>query len=113
MPSISFLRIDADDLYLWLQVRDIGAWYAAFSVTSVISVMTNCALLSADPDVSWALNSSGSWSNSQWILLFVAVEHLFLLIRVAIAKLINDVPKEVKLAMDRDEHLRTKLKKRN
>ena len=31
--------------------RDIGAWYLAFSLTSAISVMTNCALLAMDKDV--------------------------------------------------------------
>ena len=32
-------------------VRDIGAWYAAFAVTSVFSVMTNLALVAMDPEV--------------------------------------------------------------
>ena len=31
--------------------RDIGAWYLAFSLTSAVSVMTNCALLAMDKDV--------------------------------------------------------------
>ena len=32
-------------------VRDIGAWYMAFSITSVLSVMTNCALMAMDKDI--------------------------------------------------------------
>ena len=32
-------------------VRDIGAWYTAFNVTIIFSVITNCALLSMDKDL--------------------------------------------------------------
>lgn len=83
-------------------VRDIGAWYAAFSITSVISVMTNCTLLAMDKDVqAFAPHSS----NRDWVLLFVGIEHIFLCIRLAINYIIPDVSSKVKHAMDKDDYL--------
>ena len=86
-------------------IRDIGAWYLAFNITSVVSILTNLALLSMDKDVqAFAPNSS----SRDWVLLFVTIEHIFLLIRVAIAKVIPDVSGKVKLAIDINDF---KLKK--
>ena len=82
-------------------VRDIGAFYLAFSVTSLISVMTNLALLAMDKDVQAFAPES---SSRDWVLLFVAFEHVFLLIRIIIAKAIPDVSGKIKLAMDINEH---------
>ncbi len=81
-------------------VRDIGAWYAAFSLTSAISVMTNCALLAMDADVQAFMPDA---TQLQWVLLFVGIEHAFLFVRMAIDELIPDVSKSVKDSMDRDE----------
>jgi len=84
-------------------VRDIGAWYGAFSVTSVISVMTNCALLAMDVDLRLAFDFG--LSDLAWCMLFVGLEHVFLAVRVAIAKLIPDVSSEIKRATDKNEFL--------
>ena len=46
-------------------VRDIGTWYAAFSLTSAVSVMTNCALLAMDKDVQAFMPDA---TDRQWIL---------------------------------------------
>lgn len=89
-------------------VRDIGAWYLAFSVTSAISVMTNCALLAMDPSVQAVAPEA---STRDWILLFVAIEHIFLFIRLAIEKGIPDETSKVKEAMDRDEFVLKSKKK--
>ena len=83
-------------------VRDIGAWSMAFSVTSVISVMTNLTLLSLDKDVQ---AFAPEWSSRDWILMFVFFEHVLLLIRVIIEISISDVPKKVKMAMDKNDFL--------
>lgn len=83
-------------------VRDIGAWSLAFSVTSVISVMTNLTLLSLDKDVQ---AFAPEWSSRDWILMFVFFEHVLLLIRVIIEISISDVPKKVKMAMDKNDFL--------
>ena len=83
-------------------VRDIGAWSMAFGVTSVISVMTNLTLLSLDKDVQ---AFAPEWSSRDWILMFVFFEHVLLLIRVIIEISISDVPKKVKMAMDKNDFL--------
>ena len=74
----------------------------AFSVTSVISVMTNLTLLSLDKDVQAFAPQS---SSKDWVLLFVFFEHVLLLIRVIIETSIPDVPRKVKVAMDRNDFL--------
>ena len=74
----------------------------AFGVTSVISVMTNLTLLSLDKDVQ---AFAPEWSSRDWILMFVFFEHVLLLIRVIIEISISDVPKKVKMAMDKNDFL--------
>jgi len=102
------LKIDAFKLCKLMRkptprgVRDIGAWYMAFSVTSVISVMTNLTLLSLDKDVQ---AFAPHWSSRDWILMFVFFEHVLLLIRVIIEVSISDVPRKVKMAMDKNDFL--------
>ena len=59
-------------------VRDIGAWFLAFSLTSVISVVTNCALIAMDKDLQ---AFAPDVTSKNWALLFVAIEHVFLCIR--------------------------------
>ena len=83
-------------------VRDIGAWYLAFSITSVISVMTNLTLLAMDKDVQAFAPDSRS---RDWVLLFVIFEHIFLLLRIVIAKAIPDVSGKTKRKMDRNEFI--------
>jgi len=83
-------------------VRDIGAWFVAFNLTSVISIITNCALLAMDKDLQAVAPET---SSKEWVLLFVFVEHIFIAIRFAIAFLIPDVPKRVKDAIDRDDFI--------
>ena len=90
-------------------VRDIGAWYDAFSITSAVSVATNCALLAMDVDLRAAFDFG--LTDLKWVLLFVALEHVFLVIRLAIEKLIPDVSNNVKRAMDKDDYLLKHIKK--
>ena len=49
-------------------------------------------------------------SQRDWILLFVAIEHGFLLLRMAIDRLIPDVSGKIKESMDRDEWMIRKHK---
>jgi len=84
-------------------IRDIGAWYMAFSITAAISVMTNCALLAMDADVQ---AFAPGCSSRDWVLLFVVIEHIFLLIRISIDQVISDVPKKIKNKIDRDDFIR-------
>ena len=89
-------------------VRDIGAWYLAFSITSVISVMTNLTLLAMDRDVQAFAPDAAS---KDWVLLFVVFEHIFLLIRVLIESSVSDMPRKVKNEVDRNEYRLRNLKK--
>ena len=84
-------------------VRDIGAWYTAFNVTIMFSVITNCALLSMDKNLRATFGFGRS--DLTWVLLFVALEHIVLAIRVMIDKVISDVPSNIKLAMDREDFI--------
>uniref|UniRef100_A0A0K2TG51 Anoctamin n=1 Tax=Lepeophtheirus salmonis TaxID=72036 RepID=A0A0K2TG51_LEPSM len=78
--------------------RDLGAWYDAFNLTVIISIMTNLALLSMDPDVQYFAGTK------EYILIFVVFEHIFLAIKVLIDKAIPDVSGRVKFCLDRDEY---------
>ena len=91
-------------------VRDIGAWYTAFNVTIIFSVITNCALLSMDKDLRAALGIGRS--DLAWVLLFVALEHVVLAVRLIIDQVISDIPSNIKKAMDRDDFI-LKNKKNN
>ena len=84
-------------------VRDIGAWYSAFSITSIISVMTNCALLAMDVDLRHAFDFG--LTDLAWCMLFVGLEHIFLAVRLAIAKLIPDISSDVKRCIDKDDFI--------
>ena len=84
-------------------VRDIGAWYDAFSITSFVSVATNCALLAMDVDLRAAFDFG--LTDLGWFMIFVGLEHSFLSVRLAINKLIPNASTDVKRAMDRDDFM--------
>lgn len=88
-----------------LAVRDIGAWYMAFRVTAIISIISNCGLIALD-----LRNSAGEdWSNMEWYGMFVVIEHIFLIAFIGINKLVSDTSSSVKLAMDKtDYHFKQK-----
>jgi len=85
--------------------RDIGTWFTAFQLTSVVAVMTNCSLLAIDLKET----AGQEWTRLEWFALFVIIEHLFMVVFVIVDKVIPDVPKHVKYAMDKtDFHFRQK-----
>ena len=49
-----------------------------FSLTSVISVVTNCALLAMDKDLQ---SFAPDVSSKNWALIFVGIKHVFLSMR--------------------------------
>jgi len=90
-----------------LNVRDIGAWYAAFKLIGVLSVISNCLLLSLDLKRN---EMYFSYSNLSWFTTWVVVEHLLLVILLGMDKLVSDFPSHVKVAMDRaDLHFKNKI----
>lgn len=82
-----------------LAMRDIGAWYLAFRITALISIISNCALLAMD-----LRDTAGEgWNDLEWIGLFVLIEHVFLVIFLGVDKLVSDEPKHIKLALDKTD----------
>ncbi|XP_052816111.1 anoctamin-10-like isoform X1 [Mya arenaria] len=76
---------------------NIGAWQIAFEVVSVMAVMTNCALIGMNPEVQKLLPSDITAVNI--VIVFVAIEHLLLAVRVSVAYFIPDVPGWVEIEM--------------
>jgi len=82
-----------------LAMRDIGAWYNAFRITALISIISNCALLALD-----LRDTAGEgWTDLEWVGLFILIEHIFLVIFLGVDKLISDEPKHIKFALDKTD----------
>ncbi|XP_069112158.1 anoctamin-10-like isoform X1 [Argopecten irradians] len=78
---------------------NIGAWQVAFEVISIIAVITNCALIGMDPEVKKLLPSDISAVNI--VIVFVAVEHIILALKGAVAYCIPDTPKWVEIELEK------------
>lgn len=74
---------------------NIGAWQIAFEIISAIAVMTNCALIGMNPEVRKLMPTDVTPVNV--VLIFVAVEHIILAMKMAIAYFIPDTPKWVEI----------------
>jgi hypothetical protein len=61
-------------------------------------VVTNCSLLALE------LGAEREGDHTIWILSWVGLEHLLLVLFLAIDQLISDVPANVKLAMDKTDY---------
>lgn len=81
-----------------VSASNIGAWQVAFEVISVLAVVTNCALIGMNSEVSKLLPSNLTSVNI--VLIFVVIEHILIAVKMAVAYFIPDVPKwvEVELA---------------
>ncbi|XP_028673774.1 LOW QUALITY PROTEIN: anoctamin-10 [Erpetoichthys calabaricus] len=77
---------------------NIGVWQLAFETMSVISVITNCALIGMSPQV-----KSLFQSETQLILLVAAVQHSLLALKFILCFIIPDVPKEIQTKLARLE----------
>nr|XP_033785972.1 anoctamin-10 isoform X2 [Geotrypetes seraphini] len=77
----------------------IGVWQLAFETMSVISVVTNCALIGMSPQV----NSLFQDSKTDLILIVVAVEHALLAMKFIMAFVIPDHPYEIRMKLARME----------
>lgn len=78
---------------------NIGVWQLAFETMSVIAVVTNCALIGLSPQV----NAYFSESETQLILVVVAIEHVLLAFKFILAFVIPDVPKRIQVKLDKLE----------
>jgi len=88
-----------------LAVRDIGAWYTAFRITALLSIISNCGLLALD-----LRHTAGEgWRDLEWWAMFVLIEHIFLVLFLGVNQVISDTPKHVKMAKDKtDFHFKHK-----
>uniref|UniRef100_G3X1X3 Anoctamin n=1 Tax=Sarcophilus harrisii TaxID=9305 RepID=G3X1X3_SARHA len=73
----------------------IGVWQLAFETMSVISVVTNCALIGMSPQ----LNAVFPHSKTDLILIVVAVEHALLALKFVLAFVIPDKPQEIQVKL--------------
>lgn len=77
----------------------IGVWQLAFETMSVISVVTNCALIGMSPQV----NALFPESKADLILIVVAVEHALLAVKFILAFAIPDKPRHIQMKLARLE----------
>ncbi|XP_032314979.1 anoctamin-10 isoform X6 [Camelus ferus] len=77
----------------------IGVWQLAFETMSVISVVTNCALIGMSPQV----NALFPESKADLILIVVAVEHALLAFKFILAFAIPDKPRHIQMKLARLE----------
>ncbi|XP_033720537.1 anoctamin-10 isoform X5 [Tursiops truncatus] len=77
----------------------IGVWQLAFETMSVISVVTNCALIGMSPQV----NALFPESKADLILIVVAVEHALLALKFILAFAIPDKPRHIQMKLARLE----------
>lgn len=85
----------------------IGAWQVAFEAISIIAVMTNCALIGMSRSVQDVL--SMKVDPIKYVILFVAIEHVVVLIKLTIARLIPDVPGPITTKLAKAEYKRKQL----
>ncbi|XP_060060838.1 anoctamin-10 isoform X1 [Erinaceus europaeus] len=78
---------------------NIGVWQVAFETMSVISVVTNCALIGMSPQVSALFPES----KTDLILTVVAVEHALLALKFILAFAIPDRPRHIQVKLARLE----------
>ncbi|XP_039279552.1 anoctamin-10 isoform X2 [Nilaparvata lugens] len=80
------------------RVKDTGAWQRAFQALCAMSVLTNCGLLCLQPSLR-AL--APDMSPVEWVLLFVALEHVLLGTRQVLHYAIPDKPDWVRIQLAR------------
>uniref|UniRef100_A0A8C0HF95 Anoctamin n=1 Tax=Chelonoidis abingdonii TaxID=106734 RepID=A0A8C0HF95_CHEAB len=78
---------------------NIGVWQLAFETMSIISVVTNCALIGLSPQV----NALFPDSKTDLILIVVLVEHILLALKFVMAFVIPDKPRDIQIKLARLE----------
>uniref|UniRef100_A0A9J7ZVR2 Anoctamin n=1 Tax=Cyprinus carpio carpio TaxID=630221 RepID=A0A9J7ZVR2_CYPCA len=74
---------------------NIGVWQLAFETMSIIAVVTNCALIGLSSQVKAYFPES----ETQMILIVVAIEHVLLAFKFILAFVIPDVPKDIQVKL--------------
>jgi len=103
--------------------EDVGTWESIFHAISTVAVVSNCALIVFvggylkdyqewlpfhAVDSSAGDDASGSVQGYKWLVFFL-MEHVILLGRMLLALIIEDVPGEVKIQIQRQDMVVAKL----
>ncbi|OQR84255.1 hypothetical protein ACHHYP_13660 [Achlya hypogyna] len=84
--------------------EDIGTWMTILEIMSTIAVITNVAAA-----VFTSHTTFSHVSNDMKLVAFVAIEHAVLLVKYVLAILVEDVPEDVQLQLDRQKFLVDKI----
>ncbi|XP_032767137.1 anoctamin-10 [Rattus rattus] len=103
----NFTEVNSDALKMCRVIKrpfsepsaSIGVWQLAFETMSVISVVTNCALIGMSPQV----NAVFPESKTDLVLIVVAVEHALLALKFILAFAIPDKPRHIQMKLARLE----------
>lgn len=68
----------------------------AFDAVGALSIMTNCGLMCISPQLR---NLSPEMGGTEWVLLFVFLEHVLLLVRHVLNETISEKPEWVRIAL--------------
>ncbi|CAJ0633398.1 3871_t:CDS:10, partial [Entrophospora sp. SA101] len=89
------------------QAQDIGMWEIILTVVSLLAVPTNAVLIAFHS--SWLENQFKSYYGDQILvarLVFILIfEHIVFIVKLVFTCLIPDIPKNVKIAIDRENYL--------
>lgn len=80
-------------------VRSIGVWYTLLTIQSYIAVITNCAVVIFNSSI------TADYTVAQQLMLFIAAEHVFLGLKIALDYMMGSMSKSVKLHLARQTHV--------
>ncbi|KDO33293.1 hypothetical protein SPRG_02102 [Saprolegnia parasitica CBS 223.65] len=84
--------------------EDIGTWMTILEILGVISVMTNVAAA-----IFTSHTTFSGLSDEAKLIAFIALEHAVLMVKYALTILVDDVPEDVQLQLDRAKFLVDKI----
>merc|ERR1712070_75779 len=84
--------------------EDIGTWQAILEIMSIASVICNCALIAYTGDF-----LKRQWLMSTRVFIFIFLEHLLFFAKSFFALVVDDVPDEVNLQIERQEFMKKKI----
>jgi len=90
------------------RVNNIGSWQTAMELMGIVGIIVNCALIGQSGQVHRMFPNITS---TQTIILVVILEHIMILLKVAIAYAIPDVPVWVETEMAKIEYRRRETEK--
>ena len=84
--------------------EDIGTWQSILEIMSICAVVCNCALITYTGEF-----LSSGYTKTYRVFIFIALEHVLFFAKALFAAIVDDVPAEVELQIERQEFLRSKI----